>query len=316
MLTTPAEPNYELDPVPFWKVLVRSMHPLRVIRMRRLQGPFTDDGFVEAAMAAHRDSAAAGTINERCVALWKMEWIGFSYCRHGAGILHRPSILVAMQPIVHTGLGFAAVEEAALQPDKVRESIDRRAHPDFRHFAYESVGCAWGVLNNGRFRKLFEMFTGVRFAPFDPPAPAEFMARFPAELRPLLSHGYGRTLYFVHCDLAKSLRSAATATWLETSAAVHGVAFAYVMINFADLDRILDVRPDLPEPALAEDFASGLVFALAMLSWTFPGMFDTWSSRPPRQTELFDRAERLVRDSRDCSYFNSPVLSAGTSISP
>ena len=235
------------DPVPYWKVLVRSMHPLRVIRMRRLQGPFTDDGFVEAAMALHGDSMSAKRIDDRCVALWKLERIGFSYCRHGAGMLHRDSIPGEIQPIAHTGLGFAAVEEAALLAERVRELIDRRAHPSFRHFAYESVGCAWGVLNNSRFRRVFEVATGVRFAPSDPPAPAEFAARFPAEFRPLLSHGYGRTLYFVHRSLTKSLQSTLAAPWLDASAAVHGVAFAYVMINFADLDRVLDVRPHLPE---------------------------------------------------------------------
>ena len=173
--------------IPYWKVCVRCLHPLRVIRMRSLQGPFADNEFVEAAMDTHRKSAASDTIDDRCAALWKIERIGFSYCRHGSGTLHRPSMPAEILPISHTGLGIAAVEEAGLLPGKIRESIDSRAHPDFRHFAYESVGCAWGVYENRSFRRLFETFTGVRFPSCDLPDSGKFIAGFPAGFRPLLS---------------------------------------------------------------------------------------------------------------------------------
>ena len=284
------------------------MHPLRVIRMRSLQGPFADDKFVEAAMDTHRKSEVSDKIDDRCVALWKIERIGFSYCRHGSGTLHGPSVPVEILPISHTGLGIAAVEEAGLSPEKIRQSIDSRAHPDFRHFAYESVGCAWGVYENRSFRRLFETFTGVRFPSCDLPSSGEFMAGFPARFRPLLSHGYGRTLYFVHRTLAGSIRAAA-ATSLDTSAAVQGIAFAYTMINFADLRRVLDVRPDLQQPTLAESFDNGLVLALAMWSWTFPGFLRHLSPQSDRQAELIDRAEQVVSEGRSSGYFTPPGLS-------
>ncbi len=284
------------------------MHPLRVIRMRSLQGPFADDKFVEAAMDTHRNSEVSGKIDDRCVALWKIERIGFSYYRHGSGTLHGPSVPVEILPISHTGLGIAAVEEAGLSPEKIRQSIDRRAHPDFRHFAYESVGCAWGVYENRSFRRLFETFTGVRFPSCDLPDSAEFMAGFPPGCRPLLSHGYGRTLYFVHRTLAGSIRGAAAATSLDTSAAVQGVAFAYAMINFADLRRVLDVRPDLEQPALAEAFDDGLVLALAMWSWTFPGFPRLLSPQSDRQAELMDRAEQVVSQGHRSGHFTPPGL--------
>lgn len=297
------------DTIPGWKILVRCMHPLRVIRMRSLQGPFADNEFVEAAMDTHRKSGASDTIDDRCVALWKIERIGFSYCRHGSGTLHGPSVPVEILPISHTGLGIAAVEEAGLSPEKLRESIDSRAHPDFRHFAYESVGCAWGVYENRSFRRLFETFTGVGFPSCDLPDSGEFMAGFPAGFRPLLSHGYGRTLYFVHRTLAGSIRGAAAATSLDTGAAVQGIAFAYTMINFADLRRVLDVRPDFQQPSLAEAFDNGLVWALAMWSWTFPGFLRHLSLQSDRQAELIDRAQQAVSQGHSSGYFTPPGLS-------
>jgi hypothetical protein len=206
-------------------------------------------------------------------------------------------------------LGIAAVEEVGLSPEKIIESIDRRAHPGLRHFAYESVGCAWGVVDNRGFKRLFEISTGVRFSSLSAPDPGTFIARFPNEVRPLLSHGYGRTLYFVHRSLARSLKAALATTSLNTRAAVHGVAFAYAMINFADLGQVLEVRPDLRRPALNEAFVNGLAFALAMWSWTFPGFLRGLTPQSNRQIELMERAERILSQSRKSSHFSSPDLS-------
>ena len=297
------------DVIPYWKACVRCFYPLRVIRMKALQGPFSHDEFVAAASAARSESQAGDAVSERCVALWKMERIAFSYCRHGSGSLDRSSISAEILPIAHTGLGIAAVEEAGLVAAKLCESIDRRAHPEFAHFAYEAVGSAWGVCEKRGFRGLFETFTGVRFPKIALPNSSEFVAGFPAGSRPLLSHGYGRTLYFAHRNLAASLEAATAAEALDTEAAVQGVAFAYAMTNYADLLRILDSRPRFQSRAFAEAVTDGFVLALAMWTWTFPGFLDGLSPRSDRQAGLIDRAAQLVADSREAGRLTAPRLS-------
>ena len=81
------------------------------------------------------------------------------------------------------------------------------------------------------------------------------------------------------------------------------------MINFADLRRVLDVRPDLQQPSLAEAFDNGLVLALAMWSWTFPGFLRHLSPRSDRQADLIDRSEQVVSQGRSSGYFTPPGLS-------
>ncbi len=301
------------DPIPYWKAMFRCMRPLRVIRMSSLQGPFSGQEFLDSACGVHREGMAGDSLDEKCAALWKIERIAFSFCRHGGGHLSNRSMPLELLPIIHTGLGIAVVEKVGLSPDKIRESIDRRADPEYTHFAYESAGCAWGVIDNGAFRLLFETFTGVHFPRLQRIAPGAFMEGFSPDVRPLLSHGYGRTLYFAHRTIAAGIRAATAAPWLDAEAAVHGVAFAYAMINFPDLGRALDTRPDVKQPALQEAFAEGLVLALAMWSWTFPGFLKRFSARSERQEKLVVRADRIVSESRTDGYFAPAGLAfAGT----
>ena len=227
-----------------------------------------------------------------------MEKLGFSYCRNGQGLLNDDAIPISVQPISHVGLGIAAAESASFQPTRIAELIEPRAHPDYRLFPYESVGCIWAVYANKWFQYLFRMVSRTKIPPTTLPDMATFLAAFSPEIRSLISHGYGRSLYFRDYNVQRAIRSAVKLHELDKRAVVQGIAFAYAMINSADIHRVLDVGRDLDDPELAGGFQDGLTYALTFWEWAFPGFLELLTPSSPRQQEFIRIASEQVVECR------------------
>ena len=126
----------------------------------------------------------------------------------------------------------------------------------------------------------------------------EFIGEFSPDVQWLISHGYGRALYFKDCHVGQAIRNAARLESLDTCAAVQGIAFAYAMLNHAELYRVLEVGSDLKDQELATAFRNGLIYALAFWEWAFAGFLDGLSPRSDRQVELIAQARELIAVSR------------------
>ena len=95
-----------------------------------------------------------------------------------------------------------------------------------------------------------------------------------------------------------AIRNAGRVEALDVRTATHGIAFAYAMLNSADLPRVLETGADLRHPEIAEGFESGLAYALAFWDWPFPGVLDTLAPRTDRQAQLVTRARSVIEESR------------------
>ena len=95
-----------------------------------------------------------------------MEKLGFSHSRfeQSENTLNSPAIPVEVQPIVHVGLGVAAMESCQFQPATISEFIESRAHPDYHLFPYETIGCIWAVYEKKFFQFVFRVMSRSRIA--------------------------------------------------------------------------------------------------------------------------------------------------------
>jgi len=262
-----------------------------------LHGPFTERQFFEATTSVQRQAAVTDSLREKTVALWRMERLGFSYCRQSANSLNSNDIPLEIQPISHVGLGIAVTESAGFSAGKIIDIIESRVHSDFRLFPYESVGCLWAAYSYKWFQRVFRIVSQTHIPPLELPEWKEFAGRFPAEIQRLISHGYGRTLYLKESNVARAIRAAMALDGLHTASAVQGIAFAYAMINHVDLVRVLDVGTDLKSPDLAIAFRNGLIYALAFWDWAFPGFLRSLVPRSDRQDQLIASAHQLIEES-------------------
>jgi hypothetical protein len=287
-----------VDVVFRWKAFVRSLHPLRVIAHESLRGPYTRNEFIEVTRNIHCSAAESSRIQDKSVGLWQMEKLGFAYCRHGQNTLNDAAIPSEVQPILHIGMGIASTESAEFCSDRITELIEPRTHPDFRLFPYESIGCIWAVYANKWFQLIFRFISKAKIPPYKLPTWRDFIDHFSPEVQWLISHGYGRTIYFRDCNVGRAIRTAVQLESLDTPAAVQGIAFAYAMLNCADLYRVLEVGSDIRDPALARAFRHGLTYALVFWEWVFIGFLDGLSPQTDRQWELIASARELITESR------------------
>jgi hypothetical protein len=73
---------------------------------------------------------------------------------------------------------------------------------------------------------------------------------------------------------------------------VEGIAFAFAMINSADLPLLLR-RSDIPfRPNVRDAFQDGLTYSLVFLEWFVPGLLAAWQPYGACETGIIERARR------------------------
>ena len=286
------------DVAPRWRAFMRSLAPLRVIAQSSLNGPYTQSAFQLAVRRIHREALISPLIQAKPRGLWQLEKLGYAYCRQGAPTLDHPTIMSAAQPILHIGLGVAAVACERFVAAKLTTFIDARAHPDYRLFPYESIGCIWALYASTGFRRVFQAVSRFKLPACALPAWSDFTEQFPPRMQYLMAHGYGRMLYFKHLSIDRAIRETLEREALDTAAAVQGIAFAYVMINHRDLHRILEVGQPVAQLALREAFGNGVIYALVFWEWAYPGFLDRFTPASMRQTEWLSIAYNLAEEGR------------------
>jgi hypothetical protein len=267
-------------------------------------GPFSQEEFLSRWAVIQQSAARSKDLREMTTGFWKMESLGAAY---GAtpppgGTLQDPNLPVEVRPIVHTGMGVAAVEVGNFDPGLISRRIESLAHPDFRLFAYESMGAMLGAYEVPFPKRL------LKLKPLQRPRPEEFIRRFPSEIQRLISVGYGRILYFNHVSISAALHAVLARPFLDPCAAVLGVAFAAAMINHLDFWRVLETEGEFREPEWEAAYRDGLIYALEFWEWEAPGFLRSLRPSGHRSAELIAAAQREVDHCLRRGYLNAFLL--------
>ncbi len=232
---------------------------------------------------------------------WKMESLGAAYARQPpvGFTLNDSRIPVEVRPIAHTGMGVGAVEAVGFDVVRVSTLIDSLSNPNFRLFAYESIGAMLGAYE-APFPKVL-----VGLKPHSRPSPERFIRQFPEDIQWQISSGYGRILYFNNVDVAAALRQIAVRPYLQPEAAVQGIAFACAMINHEDFWLVMEREGRFDDPAVEQAYTNGLIYALIFWEWETPGFLRSIHPRTKRTANLIASAQRQVAGSLSRGWLDS-----------
>jgi hypothetical protein len=226
--------------------------------------------------------------------LWRMESLGVTYARQtpAGKTLNDPTLPLACRPIVHVGMGAGSVEVCNFDPNKITEMIESLSNPSFHLFPYESIGAMLGIYE----KSLPRIMLGLK--PLHRPELQGFIQFFSPEIQRLISHGYGRLLYFSSVNIAATVRNIAARSFLQAPAAIQGMAFAHTMVNNADLWTVLETGTGFEDPKLKLAFRNGLIYGLEFWEWESPGFLRTLKPPNRNSAELIDIAQQEIDISR------------------
>ena len=279
-----------LDRIPIWKTGWRKWVTFQEVSSSKGAGPYSQEEFLARWSAIQNTAWRSKSPREMTIAFWKMESLGSAYgeAPPPGSTLSDPRLPTEIRPIAHTGLGVAAVEVGCFDPGRISERIDSLADPNFRLFAYESLGAMLGAYEVPLPKSL------VGLKPLRRPEPRAFISYFEPEIQRLISVGYGRILYFNSLDTTQAIRRIGDRPFLEPFAAVQGVAFAYAMVNHLDFWVVLDTDGEFADPRLRIAFRSGLIYALEFWEWEAPGFLRSLHPPSRRSAELIRVAQMEI----------------------
>ncbi len=226
----------------------------------------------------------------RTRSFWEMEKISAEFIKTGdrTTTLRDERLRLEVRPIAHCGMGIGAVEMLGFGTGPLLGALDRMSHPDYRLFALESVGAMLGVYEPGPFLQLARGMGRlglIPMAPLERPALGPYLEEFSPAAHPLLSHGFGRLLYFRNHSVPGAIKAARQACLFDFSSCVRGIAFAMAMVNSRDVMRVIGHAYDWGNRGTDAAFEAGLVYALVFWEWMSPGFLEQLaiSTRPGKR---------------------------------
>jgi hypothetical protein len=290
----------KIESIPFHKTAWRKLVTFLKVTQKEKPTVFTPESFKRGILEVHATAQAAGELSAKTISLWKLESAGVSLVRHGTpGFdLRDPEIHAALCPILHVGLGAGAVEKAEFDWDRIQELVKLLGRPEYAGFAYESLGAMLALYEPGRIQPQRALLGLVRL---ERPDPAELISSLPEDVGRLISHGYGRLLYFKSKDIRAAVRAASKLPFLDLHAAVEGTAFAFSMVNNRDVAQVLETGDKLQDESMVRSFRKGLFFAILFWEWTYPGTLNSIQSDSPFSKALIKRAASFIESRRQNS---------------
>lgn len=290
------------SPIRFWREWLRKGHTIRSVSESLPASEMASSDYRDRMATVHRTALQSLDPLAKTRCFWKMEKLSAEFVKTAPEGIHLGSINLdqEIRPIAHCGMGIGAVEHLSFERERLLNRLDQFSEPGFRLFAYESIGAMLAVYEPGPFLHLAR--TGHRLgliplAPIQSPGTSSYLQTFPGELCPLLSHGYGRIIYFRSASLRTALRAARSAPRsLDFFSLIRGIAFAMAMVNAADLSRVLLHDFRFLDPTIHQAFEDGLVYALVFWEWMSPGFLDLYFRG--KETCRLERARREIALSR------------------
>ncbi len=114
----------------------------------------------------------------------------------------------------------------------------------------------------------------------------------------MISHGYGRGIYFQAYSLCSALKKAQDCpVFFNTLYSIKGIAFAYTMVNGSHLDKVFLTADKLASSDLGSEetrcFHDGLTSALSFLEWNLPGLLESLE-----ENKYTEKAREMVKSHR------------------
>lgn len=284
----------DLDLIPVRKTGWRKLVAFRAVSQKKIEGVLSQEEYISRWSAIQKEAARSNDMSVRTAALWKMESLGVTYGKLAGptSTLNDPRVPVEVRPVIHVGMGGGVTEVCNFDPGKITSMIERLSNPDYHWFPYEQQGAMLGVYE----KSLPRIMLGLKA--LDRPDPAQFINSFPPEAQRLISHGYGRLIYFNSMNLATAFQNIVKRPFLQVPAAVQGMAFGYAMVNHLDLKLLLETGDRFQDPGLARAFNNGLIYALMFWEWETPGFLKSLQASDTRQAGLIRIAQQQVDSGR------------------
>jgi hypothetical protein len=292
-----------VEPVSPWSGWLHKASALATVSRRR-GGKLAPVEYAERVRDLAAEAAAATTMRRRIWTLWRVEGLTFACADlSGGGLRLRDADLpLEAGPPAACGLAMAAVLETGFDAERLTALLEERAEPRFVDFAFESLGLMLAAYEPDLFGRLsagLGRLGLMRRYRLEPPRPAEFLAALPDDYRSYASHGFGRLLYFKRHGLGSVITSLEKRPHVLFTPALKGTLAAYVLVNGANLPRILELADtQLPEE-LDEGIRGGLHNVVKLLAWSLPGCLDDVPARGPRAAALLESARAEAHHCRE-----------------
>ncbi|NIM17171.1 MAG: hypothetical protein GTO45_27645 [Candidatus Aminicenantes bacterium] len=140
---------------------------------------------------------------------------------------------------------------------------------------------------------------GINIPPIpDQKSLSAFFAHFSEAETQMISHGYGRGIYFQAYSLCSALKKAQDCpVFFNTLYSIKGIAFAYTMVNGSHLDKVFLTADKLASSDLGSEetrcFHDGLTSALSFLEWNLPGLLESLE-----ENKYTEKAREMVKSHR------------------
>jgi len=259
--------------------------------------------YVEAMAQVQREAQNNSDPLAKTRCFWKMEKLSAEFFKSSRPqeSLRDSALPIEVRPISHCGMGIGAVEHLGFELSTLLPRLDAFSDLDYRPFAQESIGAMLGVYAPGPFLLLSRVCSRMGIIPMaDLTAPdlGLFLESFDGQSRRLLSHGFGRLLYFRNHSVRQAVRAASRMRLLDFESCIRGIAFAKAMVNSRDVRKSLSSPAQLGDKRADAAFEAGLVYALVFWEWMAPGFIETFLTDDPQFRRRAARAVREIESSR------------------
>lgn len=254
----------------------------RTIRTYKSKKPFKDlknpGDFLNAVRRCEGECEGRKCAVDKAALLWFLEKLirEARVFDNGSFLLREPSI-ERFKPIFHVGWGMDCFSDTGFDFSRFTSVIEASADPKYRLLAMEPVG----VIHIAARQPLRSYIIGINIPSFpDPEGLSAFFDNFSEPERQMISHGYGRGIYFKVFSLRSALKEALNCPcFFNPCYAIRGVAFAYTMVNGAHLDRVFLTARELVCKNVGREecryFSEGVGSALSFLEWNSPGLLES-----------------------------------------
>jgi hypothetical protein len=263
-------------------IYIMMRNKLKTIRTYNSRKEFkrlkTPGDFLNAVRSFESESKKRKSAAEKAVGLWFLERLirEARIFHNGSFLLTEPAI-ERFKPILHVGWGMDVLSEIGFDFPRFTSVIKGSADPKYRLLAVEPIGIIYAA---GQ-QPLKSLITGINIPPIpDQKSLSAFFAHFSEEETEMISHGYGRGIYFQAYSLCSALKKAQDCPiFFNTLYSIKGTAFAYTMVNGSHLDKVFLSADKLASSDLGSEetrfFHEGVTSALSFLEWNLPGLLES-----------------------------------------
>jgi hypothetical protein len=280
---------------PLWTAVSRRVHGVGTVSSGAVNRQIPQDEYIATCKRFQAEAATDLSMPHVVDGLWRTEGLSttFGKYRLDDNTLNDPRLPREVLGITHVGYGAACTEFARFDTAKLIEISETKCHPDYKHQMLEGMGSILRIYEPGMFKKMCGMMGLIPSDAPDGPDQAgffrSFMSAFPDEVQRLITHGYGRLVAFSKMlGVYTAIDEANQLPPERRAPCIQGIAFAFSMMNAADMGRMLERSSSLGAERVP--FQTGLVYALTYCEWFAPGVLAKWKPEGKEEEKLVARA--------------------------